>query len=146
MVESEADELTEDQMLGAVNFAHNQMQEAIISIFDFAQKYGKAKWEWKASENDPILIDSIKTKYEDAITNCYKVSDKQQRYLDLAELRKEALVSHADSSEEIKDSINEIINSLEKSIVRERVLSGEPRIDGRDLYTVRPIDCKVGVL
>ncbi|WP_245944318.1 polyribonucleotide nucleotidyltransferase [Marinospirillum perlucidum] len=148
MVESEAQELTEDQMLGGVLFAHEQMQTAIQAIKDFAAENAKPAWDWVAPVKDTGTEDLIKPLVADQIKEAYRITDKMQRYARLDEIKKglvEKLVTDADA-EPGEDAIKSAFSKLEKEIVRNNVLDGEPRIDGRDHTTVRPLSIEVGVL
>lgn len=145
MVESEAKELTEDQMLGAVLFAQQEMQVAISAIEDFVAKAGKPKWDWQAAEKDQDLIAKVKEIAEQKITSAYEITDKQARYSSLDEIKSETIETL--KSEELEASeIAKTFGDLEKTIVRNNVLAGKARIDGRDYTSVRPITIEVGVL
>lgn len=152
MVESEAKELTEDQMLGAVLFGHMEMQTAISAIKEFAASANVEPFEWTAPEENTALLDAAKTAFGARVGEAYQVSDKKQRYTRLSELRKTAISEMANTAEnpqEGKPSADEVSKAfayVEKNSVRERVLNGQPRIDGRDNKTVRPITIEVGVL
>ena len=148
MVESEAKELTEDEMLGAVLFAHQEMQVAINAINEFAAQAGKAKWDWKPAEKNVALSDAINAAFGAQITSAFQVADKMQRQDTLKALREQVVAQFATGAEGAPDSaeVSKVFASLEKATVRERILSGDPRIDGRDNKTVRPIEVEVGVL
>ncbi|RMF19386.1 MAG: polyribonucleotide nucleotidyltransferase, partial [Gammaproteobacteria bacterium] len=147
MVESEAKELTEDEMLGAVLFAHEEMQVVIQAIKEFSAEAGKPKWEWTAPEENTALKDAIKAQFGAAIEEAYTISDKMQRYNRLGELRDAAVEALApEEGEYTAEEVKSYFGKLEKETVRERILSGKPRIDGRDNKTVRPIQCEIGVL
>jgi polyribonucleotide nucleotidyltransferase len=138
MVESEAQVLSEDVMLGAVVFGHEQMQVAIKAIRELAADAGKPRWDWKAPAAEA----------ESTLSDAYRITEKTQRTTRLAEIKKD-LVAALAGSESAKWKPDAVVNELfrlESRIVRERILEGEPRIDGRDLVTVRPITVKVGVL
>nr|WP_210397193.1 polyribonucleotide nucleotidyltransferase [Motiliproteus sediminis] len=147
MVESEAQELTEDEMLGAVLFAHDEMQVAIDAINEFAAENGKPKWDWQPAQENSSLKEQIKSAFGGAITEAYQISDKMARYGRLGEVRAEAVAQLAteESGVDAKE-VEKLFGSVEKNIVRSRVVNGEPRIDGRDTKTVRPIEVEVGVL
>ncbi|HYQ38131.1 MAG TPA: polyribonucleotide nucleotidyltransferase [Pseudomonas sp.] len=148
MVESEAQELTEDQMLGAVLFAHEEFQSAIRAIKEFAAEAGKPAWDWQAPQANTALIDAVKAEFGEAISNAYTITVKQQRYAALDALRDQVLAKFAGEGEgqfpagEVKD----VFGLLEYRIVRENIVNGKPRIDGRDTRTVRPLAIEVGVL
>ncbi|WP_304639931.1 polyribonucleotide nucleotidyltransferase [Pseudomonas sp.] len=148
MVESEAQELTEDQMLGAVLFAHMEFQPAIQAIKELAAEAGKPAWDWQPAPENTALLDSIRSSFGAGIAEAYGITDKQARYTRLGELRDQAVAQLAGdeegkpSSGEVKDAFGEI----EYRTVRESIVNGNPRIDGRDTKTVRPLNIEVGVL
>ncbi len=148
MVESEAKGLPEEVMLGAVMFGHEQMQTAINAIEELAAEVGKPAWEWQAPPADDDLAAAVAAEAESGLADAYRITDKQERQAAVGVAKSAALEALAGaedsrwSAEEVKDGLSR----LEKNIVRRRVLRGDPRIDGRDLRTVRPIDVKVGVL
>lgn len=147
MVESEANELPEDIMLGAVLYAHQEMQVVVQACTELARDAGKPRWDWQAEADNTALLEQIKSHSQAAIGEAYRIIDKQQRYNRLDELRKqivEALVT--EGSEYDADSVKKYFAKVVKDLVRNRTISGEPRIDGRDLKTVRPINVEVGVL
>ncbi len=148
MVESEAKVLSEEVMLGAVLFGHEQMQATIAAINELTAEAGKPKWEWTPAEENLSLREQVAAKCQAAVTEAYGIADKLQRQDRLGEL-KDALVAELCTGEEGAPAEGEVkgeFGRLEKSIVRNRVLDGMPRIDGRDTRTVRPIDVEVGVL
>jgi polyribonucleotide nucleotidyltransferase len=120
MVESEAKGLSEEVMLGAVVFGHEQMQIAIRAIRELAAEAGKPRWSWQPPAENAELASALALQAQAALAEAYSITEKQQRHARLAEIK--------------------------SSIVRQRILNGEPRIDGRDTRTVRPITVKVGVL
>jgi len=148
MVESEADGLAEDVMLGAVMFGHEQLQVAIDSINELAAEVGKPAWLWEAPAVDQDLETAVAGQAESGLTAAYQITDKMERQAAVGEAKSAATAALADgdeakwSSEDVRNSLSK----LEKSIVRGRVIAGESRIDGRDRSTVRPIDVQVGVL
>jgi polyribonucleotide nucleotidyltransferase len=148
MVESEAKELTEDQMLGAVLFAHMEFQPAVQAIKELAAETGKARWNWTAAPENTALLDAIKSQFGAGIAEGYTVTDKMARYTHLGELRNKAIDALSGSEEgmpsasDVKDAFGEI----EYRTVRESIVNGNPRIDGRDTKTVRPLNIEVGVL
>lgn len=148
MVESEAKELTEDEMLGAVLFAHQEMQVVVDAVTEFAAEAGKEKWEWQPEEVNTQLLEAVKAGYAEQINEAYTISDKMARYSRLNELRNEAAEKLAGEEEgqPTADEVKGFFSKLEKSIVRGRIIKGEPRIDGRDTKTVRPVNVEVGVL
>jgi len=148
MVESEADCLPEAVMLGAVVYGHEQMQNAIQAITEFAAEAGVQAWEWQAAEADAGLADKVAAEGSSAITEAYAIADKLDRQDRLGEIRDgivASLVSEAEGSPSEGD-VRGAIAKLEKSIVRGRIIAGEKRIDGRDTDTVRPITIRTGVL
>ena len=148
MVESEADCLSEDVMLGSVVYGHEQMQTAIQAIREFAAEASVQAWEWQAPEADASLAEKVAAQGEADITAAYAIADKMDRQNRLGEIRDQivaALVSDAEDSPAEED-VRNAIGKLEKSIVRGRIIAGERRIDGRDTTTVRPITIRTGVL
>jgi polyribonucleotide nucleotidyltransferase len=147
MVESEADCLTEEQMLGSVMFGHEQMQTVISAIKEFAAEAGTVAWDWSAAEKDLTAAEAVEAEAAAAFTEAYQITEKMARYDRLSEIRAsviEKLCAGDDGMDEGK--VREAIESLEKRTVRGRIISGEPRIDGRDTRTVRPITIRTGVL
>ena len=148
MVESEAKGLAEDVMLGAVVYGHEQMQTAIDTINELAAEVGKPAWEWEAPEEDTELAAAVAGQAEGALAAAYQITDKMERQAAVG-AAKDAAVEALAGDEDAQWSPDEVkgaCSKLEKTIVRQRVIRGEPRIDGRDQKTVRPIDVKVGVL
>ena len=148
MVESEAEELTEDEMLGAVLFAHQEQQKVIQAVKEFAAEVNTPTWEWVPAAENTELKEALVSQFGAQIAEAYIITDKMERYGRLSELRTE-VVAALSGDEEGQPSAAEVSGafaSLEKTTVRERVLSGESRIDGRDNKTVRPIAVEVGVL
>ncbi len=152
MVESEAKELLEDEMLGAVLFGHQEMQVAISAINELVAEAGKPRWEWQAAEENQALKAAMADAFEAKVGDAYRITDKMQRQDALAELKDQAIEQlAADEGEPVndkfsKDDVKGAFASLEKRVVRSRVVKGEPRIDGRDNQTVRPLAIEVGVL
>ena len=147
MVESEASELSEEVMLGAVMFAHEQFQVVIDSVAEFAKEVGISPREWVAPEDNESLFSSIKSKFGNQISEAYQTVDKMERQEKMGEIKEAALeefISDDDSTNE--DEVKNYIKKIEKSTVRERILAGEPRIDGRDSSTVRELAIETGVL
>ena len=146
MVESEASELSEDIMLGGVLFAHQEMQTVISVIAELAAEAGKPRWDWVAEVENADLKAALADLVGADLDAAYQVHDKQARVVSLNALRDRANESLATddgfSAEDIKDSFKK----LEKSIVRGRIIRGEPRIDGRDTKKVRAINVEVGIL
>ncbi|MEM6707348.1 MAG: polyribonucleotide nucleotidyltransferase [Pseudomonadota bacterium] len=148
MVESEAKELTEDEMLGAVLFAHEEMQVAINTIKELAAEAGKPRWEWEPATVNEALLGEVRAKAETPLGDAYRVTDKLERQNHVADAKKQVIEALAGGDEPANDAgeVAALFGKVEKDIVRNRVLNGEPRIDGRDLRTVRPIAVEVGVL
>ncbi|MPW59372.1 polyribonucleotide nucleotidyltransferase [Moraxella catarrhalis] len=150
MVESEAKELSEDQMLGAVLYGHGQQQVVIDNINTFAQAVGNAKQEFVAPAINEELNTQLKEQFTAKVSEAYTITVKQDRYARLDELAAEALVLAGDeTSDDYADKvaqIKELFETLKYRTVRDNILSGKPRIDGRDLETVRALDIQVGVL
>jgi len=149
MVESEADSLPEDVMLGAVVFGHEQQQVAIKAINALVLEAGKPRWDWKATPADAGLVAFVKQQAEGALSEAYRITVKQDRYAKVGAIKEAvaAAVPQVDGAPKwgAQDIATQLFN-LESRIVRERILNGEPRIDGRDFKTVRPITVKVGTL
>ena len=148
MVESEANCLSESVMLGSVVFGHEQMQDAIQAIEELAAETQVETWEWQAPETNEALAQQVGEQGESAITQAYAIADKMDRQNKLGQIRTDivaALVSGAEDSPGEGD-VRGAIGKLEKSLVRGRIIAGEPRIDGRDTSTVRPIRIRTGVL
>ena len=151
MVESEALELPEDVMLGAVGFGHEQMQAAIQAIHELAEEAGKPAWEWQPPAKNEALIARVSELAEQDFRAAFAMKQKQARNNRLVEIRKstlEKLTAEAAAANRTLDAnaVKEIFFNLESKIVRSQILDGEPRIDGRDTRTVRPIGVRVGVL
>jgi len=148
MVESEANVLSEDVMLGAVMYGHEQMQVAIAAIKEMAAEVGTPAWDWKGPEKDEALESKVADAGESLVGEAYKIADKMERQARMSEVRSEIvekLTNEETSGDEIED-IKGAIKGLEKKIVRGRILDGEARIDGRDTRSVRPITVRTGVL
>ncbi len=148
MVESQAAGLSEEVMLGAVVFGHEQMQIAIRNIRELATEAGKPRWEWQPAPADSALEQAVAARTEAALSDAYRITEKQQRYSRIAEIKKEAVValSAGEAPQWSADAVKNELFKLESRIVRQRILAGEARIDGRDARTVRPISIRVGVL
>ncbi|MBP11027.1 MAG: polyribonucleotide nucleotidyltransferase [Acidiferrobacteraceae bacterium] len=148
MVESEAGELSEEQMLGAVMFGHEQMQSAIRAIRALADEAGFERWEWAAPEVDQELNTRVLSLAQSRVEEAYQVADKVDRQEALAKAKNfvvEELSTEESPKEEI-EAVKDAVKRLEKQIVRGRILAKQPRIDGRDLETVRPISIETGLL
>ncbi len=140
MVESEAKELSEEVMRGAINYGHEMMKNVIKAIVELADETGKGRWDWQAPEVDEALRTRIHEIVKQEVESAYLIKDKQQRYQRLGELKEQTIATLISENDELKsETIAQLFTELESSIVRNRILDGEPRIDGRDQKTVRPI-------
>jgi polyribonucleotide nucleotidyltransferase len=151
MVESEALELSEDIMLGGVVYGHEQMQAAIQAVHELAEVAGKPAWEWNAPPKNESLISRVAELAEASLREAFSMKQKQARNTRLQEVRKSTAERLAEEAKSIGVEIDphelkDIFFNLESKIVRGQILDGEPRIDGRDTRTVRPISVRVGVL
>lgn len=152
MVESEAKELLEDEMLGAVLFGHEEMQVAIRAINELVAEAGKPRWDWQPPEENTALKAAMADAFEAKVGEAYRITDKVARQDALSALKDDAVAQlAAPEGEEAegkfsKDDVKAAFAGLEKRVVRSRVVKGEPRIDGRDNTTVRPLDIEVGTL
>jgi polyribonucleotide nucleotidyltransferase len=148
MVESEASGLSEDVMLGAVVYGHEQMQVAIKAINELTAEAGKARWATPAEAKDSALEQAVSGKALASLNAAYLMTEKQQRVARLKEIKGElvAALATGEAAQFKPDQIGDELFRLESKIVRDRILDGKPRIDGRDMKTVRPITVKVGVL
>ena len=151
MVESEAKELSEDQMLGAVLYGHAQQQVVIDAINEFAKEVGVQKHQFVAPAVNEALETALQNQFAAAISEAYTISEKASRYTRLDEIKNQALEALAGDAEaegyaDNVAQIKELFETLKYRTVRDNILSGKPRIDGRDLQTVRALDIQVGVL
>ncbi|QOR40475.1 polyribonucleotide nucleotidyltransferase [Billgrantia diversa] len=148
MVESEADELLEDEMLGAVLFGHQEMQVAITAINELVAEAGKPKWDWQPPAENTALKQAVASAFEAKVGEAYRITDKMARQDALAALKEQAVEQLAGEEEGQfdADEVKGAFAGLEKKVVRSRVVKGEPRIDGRDQKTVRPLAIEVGSL
>jgi polyribonucleotide nucleotidyltransferase len=148
MVESEAKGLSEEVMLGAVVFGHEQMQAAIRVIREIVAEAGKPRWSWQPAAANAELASAVAMHAQAALAQAYTITEKQQRHTRISEVKAQTLatLSGGESAKWSADQIDDALFKLESNIVRQRILNGEPRIDGRDTKTVRPITVKVGVL
>ena len=147
MVESEASELAEEVMLGAVMFGHEKLQPAIDLIKELKTEVGKEAWDWAAPEKDPAIYVAVKANAYSGIEKAYAISDKMIRQEELAKIRDVAVEAIAgEDSEMSADDVKNAFAKLEKELVRGRIIAGEPRIDGRDTSTVRQVSVETTVL
>lgn len=149
MVESEANCLPESVMLGAVMFGHEQQQTVIKEIEEFAKQVNRPVWDWVKPAEDTALIEAVKADAEAAVGDAFRIVDKLERQNKLAEIQKATAEKIKASKEEWAEKDNEIAKiffELERNIVREKILSGEKRIDGRTLRMIRPITIATGIL
>ena len=149
MVESEANCLPESVMLGAVMYGHEQQQTVINEIEEFAKQVNRPVWDWVKPEEDTALIEAVKAEASDAVGEAFRIVDKLERQDKLEEIQKAVTEKLKASKEEWAEKDNEIAKiffELERNIVRERILSGEKRIDGRSLRMIRPITIATGIL
>lgn len=147
MVESEADVLSEDQMLGAVVFGHDQQQVVIENINALVAEAGKPKWDWQAPAVNEALQARVAELAEARLGDAYHITEKQERYAQVDAI-KDSVVETLLAQDETLDAgeIQDILGNLEKNVVRSRVLRGEPRIDGREKDMIRGLDVRTGVL
>ncbi len=147
MVESEAKALSEDVMLGAVVFGHEQMQAAIRVINELKAEAGKPSWNWQPAATNASLESALAAQAEAALADAYKITEKQARRKRIQEIKEAAVAAlAAQGAAFVADDVEKEFGNLEYRIVRRRILAGDPRIDGRDMKTVRPISIRTGVL
>ncbi|MBT0725883.1 polyribonucleotide nucleotidyltransferase [Rosenbergiella australiborealis] len=147
MVESEAEVLSEDQMLGAVVFGHDQQQVVIENIKQLVEKAGKPRWDWQPEAVNESLNSRIVALAESRLSEAYRITEKQQRYAQVDVIKSETTATLLAEDESLDEGeISDILHAIEKNVVRSRVLNGEPRIDGREKDMVRGLDVRTGVL
>ena len=146
MVESEAYQLSEEIMLGAVVYGHEQMQTAINAINDLVREGGKPEWDWQPAPKNEPMIAKVTALAEAGLREAYQIRQKQARSTKLKEVTNEVMAKLAEDGEFDEVEAGNIMFEIEAKIVRGQVLNGEPRIDGRDTRTVRPIEIRTGVL
>jgi polyribonucleotide nucleotidyltransferase len=147
MVESEAKMLSEDVMLGAVSFGHNEMQHLINEINSFSDEFGIKDYGWVKPENENEGLEKeVYDHYKDNITDAYLISDKAERNIKISEIRESALEKFNNVDDCKKDCIEGSIHDLQKDVVRKNIIAGKPRIDGRDNKTIRKISIEVDLL
>ena len=147
MVESEAKMLSEEVMLGAVSFGHNEMQVLINEINSFAEEFGIKDYGWVKPENQNAELEKeVYDHYKESVTEAYLISDKAERNIKVSDIKKDALEKFNNQEECKKNCIEDSIHDLQKDIVRKNIIAGKPRIDGRDNKTIRNISIEVGKL
>ncbi len=149
MVESEAKLLSEEIMLGAVNFGHEASKAVVQAVKELAEEAGVEHWDWQAPAVDESINEKVAAAATEGLASAYAIADKMQRRDAISELKKsviEALCDDEDENAPAAGDVSGAFSKLEKSLVREHILSGNPRIDGRDLSTVRPISVECGLL
>ena len=147
MVESEAEILSEEQMLGAVVFGHDQQQIVIENINSLVAEAGKPRWDWQPEQANTALISRVAALAETRISDAYRITDKQERYTQVGVIKDETIAALLAEDESLDAAeIGDIVHSLEKNVVRTRILNGEPRIDGREKDMIRGLDVRTGVL
>ena len=146
MVESQANELPEDVMLGAVMYGHEQMQVVINAIRELASKAGKPAWDWQPAPADEALIAKAHELAHDKLVAAYQIADKQERQAAVAAVHEAAQAALVSEDGWNATAVGNTVHDLEYRVVRDRILAKEPRIDGRDTVTVRPITIRTGVL
>ena len=146
MVESEANELNEDLMLGAVLYGHQEMQAVINACLELKDKAGKEDWVISADEETPVYYSELTEKYTNQITEAFTIKDKSERSSAISSIKEDIVNSYSDADEIQLGKVLGAFKNLEKDIVRKNILSNQPRIDGRDTDTVRPIFIETDVL
>jgi polyribonucleotide nucleotidyltransferase len=148
MVESEAQQLPEDVMLGAVVFGHEQMQTVINAINEMVDEIGVPEWNWAPPQKDEQLVSRLAEIAESELRQAYQIKQKQARTVRVKEISAKVVAEllPADASPDLINSVKNELGNLEAKIVRNQILDGEPRIDGRDTRTVRPITIRTGML
>ncbi|WP_116366283.1 polyribonucleotide nucleotidyltransferase [Parahaliea mediterranea] len=146
MVESEAKQLSEDQMLGAVLYAHQEMQAVIKAVSELAAEAGKPRWDWQAPAINEELLAAVEAQVKTDLGEAYRITEKAQRYERVGEIREACVAALAVEGGPSADEVKDIFKKVEKNLVRKRIIAGEPRIDGRDNRTVRAIACEVDLL
>ena len=146
MVESEANLLSEEVMLGAVIYGHEQLQTAIKAIQEFAADIKKPAWDWEAPAENTALMDTVKSACEEDLAAAYQIADKLERLNRVSEIRNAMKEKLATEDGPTADEVSAVFSKLEKQIVRGRIIAGEKRIDGREHDAVRDITARVGVL
>ena len=145
MVESEADQLSEEIMLGAVKFGHDSFQEVIKMIINLAEECAKDPWEFESNDNT-VLHNDLESKYGDRISKSYSITDKMERHTSLSEIKSEIEESYKEDDEVSVNEAMSYFKKIEKNIVRSQILNDKTRIDGRKLDEVRKISSEVSWL
>merc|ERR1712157_417434 len=147
MVESEANVLSEDTMLGAVMFGHEQMQTVVNAVNEFAAEVGTEKWDWAPEAENTALKDKVKALAEEEMTAAYQISDKLERKDAVTAATEKALAAIiAEDETQDQKEVLDLLHELESDVVLSRILSGAPRIDGRDPAMIRALDVATGIL
>lgn len=149
MVESEAAVLSEETMLGAVVYGHEQMQAVVSAIKEFAAEVATPAWDWSAPAENTELKEKVAALASEGITAAYAIADKMERYSAVGEVKKATiakLVEEAGEEGLNEKEVSELVHDLEKDVVRSRILAGEKRIDGREPDMIRALDVKTGIL
>ncbi|XP_037929908.1 polyribonucleotide nucleotidyltransferase-like [Teleopsis dalmanni] len=147
MVESEADLLTEQEMLAAVVFGHDAQQVVVDNINEFVAKAGVEKWDWTAPAKNETLYNAVAELAKDRIGEAYRITQKQERYAQIDVIKDDVLAALKAQNEELDETeVLNIITDIESQTVRQRVIAGEPRIDGREKDMIRALDIRTGVL
>ncbi|WBA17498.1 polyribonucleotide nucleotidyltransferase [Salinivibrio kushneri] len=147
MVESEADRLSEEQMLQAVMFGHEQQQTAINAIKEFAAEVGTPTWDWQAPEVNAALQTRVAEMAQGPLAQAYQITEKMARYEQIGQVKQEVVSALLGEDETLDErEILGMLGDLEKKVVRSRIIAGEPRIDGREKDMVRALDVRTGVL
>ncbi len=147
MVESEAEVLSEEQMLGAVVFGHDQQQVVIENIKSLVAEAGKPRWDWQPEAANEALNARISALAESRLSDAYRITEKQQRYEQVNLIKSETITALKAEDESLDEGeISDLLHAIEKNVVRARILNGEPRIDGREKDMVRGLDVRTGVL
>ncbi len=147
MVESEADNLTEEEMLAAVVFGHDQQQAVITAINEFAAEVATPAWNWEAPAENTVLKALVAEQAEARLTEAYQITEKMARYEEVGTIKSEVVEAIlAQDEEQDEMEIRKVLGSLEKKVVRSRIIAGNPRIDGREKDMVRALDVRTGVL
>jgi polyribonucleotide nucleotidyltransferase len=147
MVESEAKELPEEEMLGALRFGYDHSQVAIQAIKEFAAEIGTTSWDWQPAASNEALQSDVEGAFQAAVISAYQIQEKMERQDQMSTVKEQAVAKFVTDENDVSASdVGGIISSIEKRVVRDRILDKQPRIDGRDTTTVRPITIELGIL